>query len=71
MFQFNAGKLAANELRVASFRCNERMSRPFSLDVVVTTSELDPNGKTWPRGRGRVRPPRRAPRAPRVPESRG
>lgn len=37
----------------------------------MTTSELDPNGKTWPRGRGRVRPPRRAPRAPRVPESRG
>ena len=41
MFQFNAGKLAASELRVASFRCTERMSRPFSLDVVVTTAELE------------------------------
>jgi type VI secretion system secreted protein VgrG len=41
MFQFNAGTLAAGELRVASFRCTERMSRPFSLDVVVTTADLE------------------------------
>ena len=40
MFHFHAGTFAADELRVASFRCTERLSRPFSLDVVVTTAEL-------------------------------
>jgi type VI secretion system secreted protein VgrG len=41
-FHLSAGTLQAGELRVASFQGVERMSRPFSLEIVVTTAEIDP-----------------------------
>ncbi|MCK6587631.1 MAG: type VI secretion system tip protein VgrG [Polyangiaceae bacterium] len=41
-FELTAGPFAAGELRVASFRCKERMSRPFSLEVTFSANNLDP-----------------------------
>lgn len=42
-FTLFAGTYGPGELRVTSFRCSERMSRPFSLDVVVSARGLDPS----------------------------